>query len=652
MKRNVYFLLAMLAFFLCALDSYAQELSVWSTNVHAKIFADTQPEPANCVSLFSASNEYESGQIALRSSSNINNLNIICSPLECAQNKEIIDAANVRIRRIGMLPISKNTPGAEEIVVRKAPCDIPDILYNESVVNLKANETVGIWLTVFVPKGTKAGKYQGVVSIKNEEINATLPIELNVYPFELPDARHLLMTNWWSVSNITAYHNVRYLSEEYWNIVEKYFKNMAEHRQNVILLQWVPGSNNSIKCIRKENGTLEFDFTNLERIIQLAEQYGVADRLEFGHLGGIDRTKHVVNFRSTDAFDEKEGKIVNLSFEEWFEPSLKAFYEYLKKTDRLQRALIHISDEPFQPDIDAWRDASKRVRKIAPELKQIDAIETMNFTDCLDVWVPKLSHFDRWRKGFEERRDNNEFWYYICCHPVGTTYPNRFIDLPAARIRVLHWINYSEELTGYLHWGYNFWQGNAFGAPTEQYGPGDTHIVYPSPDGLLDSIRWELERESVEDYEYLKLLEESVAQFKKQLNQDKAWAIDPKGRAMELAKKIVPELSRTTLDANLIEQTRQELAQEIICATSDPKLIVQTFPEDGKTIYSGPNIIELYGVTSPGAKVIINDKEIPVDEEGFFKSLYHVNTKGDFILTISASLEDKSVKTERRFTIK
>ncbi len=629
----------------------AQSVSVWSVDVHSKIFGDSAPGSESAVALSAASNEYESGQIGLRADDEVNNLEIVPSPLVCKETGTEIKAENVRIRRIGTLTVTKNTPNTESICVRKAPFEAPDILYDENVVSLKPGESQGVWITLFVPKGTPGGLYSGVIEIKNETVQKEIPVSLTVFPFELPDARSFYMTNWWSGGNFAKYHNVEYMSEEYWTLLEAYIKDMGEHRQNVILAQWVPSANDLVRAKRDENGNWEFDFSRFERLLQLAEKYGVADRIELAHVGGIDRQTHQVNFRSATVAD-KDGNNVSLSADEWLEPSLKAICDYLKKTGRLDRAMVHVADEPYLPDIDSWRAASQRVRDIAPDLKQIDAIETVNFSGRLDVWTPKLSHFDRWRKAFEARRGDGEFWYYICCHPVGPHYPNRFMDLPSSRIRVLHWINYAEDLVGYLHWGYNYWRDDAFGPPTETYGPGDTHIVYPGPNGPLDSIRWELERESAEDFEYLKLLETSVSKFKNELDPERAWMIDPTGRSKELARKVVPDLVHTELDGCKIEQVRQELADEIVAATGDLRLVVQTFPEDGKEIFSGPNLLEVYGVATPGAEVSINGEKVEVDGDGYFKRLFYPQELGAMSVVITATLDGKTVKTSRNYTIK
>ncbi len=648
LRKRSFFLALFASSFLSCATIYAQTLDVWSVDVHDKIFADAQVGENALIVASAASNEYESGQFGIRSDSAID-VAFNASPLVCEASGAQIDASNVRLRTIGTLPVTKNTPMADSIIVRKAPCDMPEILYDKTSTTLKPNEAQGVWITLYVPKGTAPGKYVGEISVTGANVEKKLPLELNVFPFELPDARNFYMTNWYSPWNIASYHKVDYLSERFWELYEAYIKNMGEHRQNVLQISWIPSASGFVQWTRKKDGTFEFDFSNFERVVALAEKYGVADRLELSHIGGIDRTEHTVALNGTNVFDEEQGEAVSIGFNEWIEPGLTALCDYLKKTGRLERAMIHVADEPYLPDVESWREVSARIRAIAPELKQIDAIEAVNFSDRLDVWVPKLSHFDRWRKAFESRRADGEFWYYICCHPYGKDYPNRFMDLPSARIRVLHWLNYAEDLAGYLHWGYNYWQGDAYGAPTETYGPGDTHLVYPGENGPIDSIRWELERESAEDFEYLKLLETNVANILAEYDPVKVWAFDAKSRSMELARRVAPDLAHTTLDAKLIEATRQEIAQEIEATSGELRLVVQTFPEDGKQVYAGSILAESYGITTPGATATINGESVPVSDDGLFKYQLYPKDSGESVYTFVATKDGKSVQTVRRF---
>jgi hypothetical protein len=106
-------------------------------------------------------------------------------------------------------------------------------------------------------------------------------------------------------------------------------------------------------------------------------------------------------------------------------------------------------------------------------------------------------------------REKIPSWCYFCCGPRGR-YLNRFLDTPLAKIRMAGWLFHRFEMRGFLHWGYNYWtksQTTQLIDPfSEQSGGnwpgwayGDTFVVYPGPDGPLDSIRWEVWAESLQD---------------------------------------------------------------------------------------------------------------------------------------------------------
>src|SRR6185295_9173928 len=71
---------------------------------------------------------------------------------------------------------------------------------------------------------------------------------------------------------------------------------------------------------------------------------------------------------------------------------------------------------------------------------------------------------------------------------------------------------------GFLHWGYNYWYKSQtrqlidpFVVTDATYWPGwaygDPFVVYPGPGGMpIDSIRWEVFHESLQDYALLQTL--------------------------------------------------------------------------------------------------------------------------------------------------
>jgi len=75
-------------------------------------------------------------------------------------------------------------------------------------------------------------------------------------------------------------------------------------------------------------------------------------------------------------------------------------------------------------------------------------------------------------------------------------------------------------LDGFLHWGLNHYktEQDPFELNVVDHGggnflpAGDTHIVYPGPDGPWSSVRLEAQREGCEDYELLRRLDPEQAQ--------------------------------------------------------------------------------------------------------------------------------------------
>jgi len=323
---------------------------------------------------------------------------------------------------------------------------------------------------------------------------------------------------------------------------------------------------------------------------------------------------------------------------------------HLDQRGWLGKAMIHIADEPSINNIESWRAVSARVHRAAPRLRRIDAIETIDFSGRLEVWVPKLSHLDRWRSAYQARRGDGEFWYYICCHPLGNVYPNRFLDDPTSCVRVLHWINFADDLAGYLHWGLAAWGDDPFGPPSDRLPPGDTHVIYPGKDGPLDSIRWEIQRESIEDFEYLHLLGEKTAALKRQLGDVADW-LDPQRRAKELCRRVVPDIADTQRDPAKIMAARKAVAEEIIALNRPPLLVVQTEPPAGSTLVEGPINVEVRGITLPGAVVTVNGRRIDVRPSGYFASTTRPAGE-DHQVVVEVEQAGKKKVAARRFRIR
>jgi len=623
-------------------------LLAWPVDPHVKVFRDSKPAAQGTLELRAARNEYECAQIAIRSAKAIKGVRVELSPLKHAEGKGSIEGENLRWNFVGFIPLKKNTPHADKLRLRAAPCEVPDPLLDERTLDMVADRTQPVWLTIRVPKDAAPGTYGGTVAVVAGDERVTIPIELTVDPFALPDERHLLATNWFNTRNIAKSHRVEEWSEAFWAVLERYARNMAEHRQNVFYTPWT-----LIAVTRQANGKLSFDYARFDRYVELFLKAGVSDGIELRHVGHFGKGGwggSEIVLTKVSATDRKTGKRVTLSAEEGLAPLLADLQRHLAERGWLERAMIHVADEPSINNIESWRKASAFVHKAAPKLRRIDAIETIDFTGALEIWVPKLSHYDRWHAAYEARRQGNELWYYICCHPFGNVYPNRFLDYPLAAVRVLHWINFACDLPGYLHWGLNFWGDDPFGTPRDTLPPGDTHVIYPGKDGPLSSLRWEIQRESIEDYEYLHLLVTKTAALKKRLGKGAAF-VDERRRARELCSRVVPSITAWERDPTELAAVRAAIADEIIALDAEPLLLVETEPAEGATLVNGPIVVEVRGVVEPGTVVKVSGRGVAVRPDGYFACIAHPRGDANEI-GIEAEREGTRKAAARRFQMR
>jgi hypothetical protein len=117
------------------------------------------------------------------------------------------------------------------------------------------------------------------------------------------------------------------------------------------------------------------------------------------------------------------------------------------------------------------------------------------------------------------KEDVAERWVYYCVSPGHS--PGRQFGMPSLRNRVLGILLYVYGCDGFLEWGYNYWfsQYNRtwdVDPWTEtncerSFRSGGAFLVYPGPDGPVDSLRHEVIAEGFRDEMALRLLESRLS---------------------------------------------------------------------------------------------------------------------------------------------
>jgi hypothetical protein len=265
--------------------------------------------------------------------------------------------------------------------------------------------------------------------------------------------------------------------------------------------------------------------------------------------------------------------------------------------------------------------------------------------------VPKLNLLRDWYERFRRAQEAGaEMWFYTCLHPTGY-YPNRFIDYPLIKTRILHWLNWRYGLSGYLHWGLCAWSDDPYKtASSGRLPPGDGWIIYPGKDGPVSSIRWEAVRDGLEDYEYLWLLAERTRQVKQQLGAGAA-GLSATARSDEIARSIVRDFVDYAREPQAVREARERVAEEIVALEQRPLLLVTTDPPEDVELVPGPIVVRVVGAAEPGAKVTVNGATVEVGEDGSF-AMHRSLSASSPTLTITADLGGPTKTLTRRFRVR
>ncbi|MHC4435334.1 MAG: DUF4091 domain-containing protein [Planctomycetota bacterium] len=599
-------IILVVAFLCCQAGSIAAEVSfeLFAVSDLVRIFEDgfRCPEPEVAIEVFGIRNEYVSAQCVVKANLDIERVTVSVSPLENVDRSFSLGQDAVEWNFVGSIPILENTPKPRKTdLIRQAPARFPDYLAEDRQISLDQNQYRAIFLTIKIPRDAAAGRYEGDVTIEAEQGSKSLPLRLRVYPVTLPDERHRMVTKWYTTNKFKQFHGIASSdSEEFYRMLAVYAQNMAEHRQNVfrVSLSLVAGTTDG-------KGGFRFDFSKFDKWADVFWNTGCMDLLETGFVarfgdGGWSSTE--ILLRDFRVLDESTGRTVTISGKEFLPHLLPALENHLREKGWLDKTVFHIADEPSNHNVMSWREASDYVHRCAPGLRRMDAIETPHCFDRLEIWVPKLDHLATWYDVYKRAQDQgNELWFYTVGIFQGGSYPNKTADVALIESRILHWLNYRFGLKGYLHWGFNQWTDDPFEAPGQHRGDG--WQVYPKKDGLMCSLRWEQMRNGLQDYEYLWMLEDKIAEMKAGLG-ERLSIIDPTRRGMEIASQVVRSMNRFSRDPDNLYAAKKQIIDDLLDLDRPPRVLVQTNPLEHTAVASGCSI-DLYGWAEPGEKSLL-----------------------------------------------
>ncbi len=416
------------------------------------------------------------------------------------------------------LPMSK---GADDYYRFSESGYYPDLLLpSDGKVKVKKGITV-LWFELDGALNG-AGKYRIDFTVGDK--NAGIDIE--IIDAEL-DFKDFVYTCWFHTDCLMSYYNFDAFSDEYWRVTENYLKTAAEYGMTCVLtplftppLDTAVGSERptvQLVDVTVDNGKYSFNFDKLTRWIDMAHRCGIR-YFEFSHFftqWGARKAPKVMatvngEYKKLFGWETKAMSKEYKAFLKAFSGELK---KYVEERDLKNNVLIHVSDEPNFSTVFNYGSASGYIRKLFAGYKIMDALSDYKFYKLKIVLnpIPANDHIDK----FIGNVDN--LWVYYCSAQNKHNVANRFFCNDSLRTRVIGYQMFKFDISGFLHWGYNFYYkklSKGLVNPYEvtdagkEFPSGDSFIVYPAEDGTAyHSLRLKVFYDALQDMAALNTLE-------------------------------------------------------------------------------------------------------------------------------------------------
>lgn len=401
----------------------------------------------------------------------------------------------------------------------------------------------GVYCEINIPKSALSGDYEGKIKIykkkmfEPEMLVETLSVKLYVGKYVLPNVseRNFHLDLWQHSSNIARHHDVSLWSDEHFAVLEKYVESLAALGQKAVTLvvSEIPWSGQScFEQKRFESNLFEysmvktkklgdnfyFDYSVMQRYIDLCKKYGISDEIsvyglaniwkrpEFGYDTVSENYPDAVRIRY---YDENDGTYKYMTEAKDIDLFIKSLEQYFVMTDQM-KAVRLCADEPG--DVEAYKKSIDHLLAVAPAFKLKAAINHAEFigefkNEIFD-FVPYIGclskEYDRVQE-YKEIMTDKRFLWYVCCGPE---YPNTFIKSPLRESAFIGILTSYMGLHGFLRWNYTVY--NKDPRNDLRYGTfpaGDINFVYPAYNGSpLLSLRYKALKRGLDYYEMLETL--------------------------------------------------------------------------------------------------------------------------------------------------
>ncbi len=507
------------------LDQSTADYQFWTTPPSERVFKDDSvpTEAGSEIRVYAAKNEFEPFQVIVRPA---------MSGTVTFQIDDFGSGIATECYQVKTVPITQTSDNLGRLG------DYPDPLWpieDGDNIDIVANENTSFWITFNIPASASAGDHVAQVTIDG----IAIPVRLHVFDFSIPDQLHVKSQMNFSHNAVLNAYSVSGTGDDYWMYVDLMKQFFIDHRLTPKAPLWSGGltTNGAAPYIDYDcNGT----FTDNDGIWGFEDP---ADNYLDGN-GFNDGTGFpsfmAATFRNNDASQDQRPLSfcgLNRSSDDWYlndDPNtpynqkwfqyIAAMESYLQNLGYLDKAYYYFANEPQdQADYDAVAWYSEQLKAAAPNLDlMVSEDPKPEIYDQpgakIDIWLPVLNQYDPDVSHDRAVNHGEESWIYFL-HGTRPPYFNPItLDHPGIESKLTGWFLWKYRLRGIAYYSMNNWSQNPWTDPLNSSHNGDLFMLYPPAKDnqpiaygsnnhrMVPSIRFELMRDSFEDYEYLYVL--------------------------------------------------------------------------------------------------------------------------------------------------
>ena len=383
-----------------------------------------------------------------------------------------------------------------------------------------------VWMSVDIPDEAQPGDYAGSITVSSASgEKATLQVAFQVTPWRMPPVskRQFHLDLWqFPVSVLNRYNDangrqIKIWSEEHYALLEPTYRYLAELGQRTVTTYIKEGAfaaPSMIRWIAMEGGKRwEYDYSVFDAHVERLAEWDIHEQISaFSPVGW---NKDELPFWDEDSGTEKvyKNSIGTKEYNALWNNFLTDFKKHLLEKGWFEKTVLYMDEVPKEE-----MEAVIGLIRFNDKDWKIGLAYGHAPGDNIIASLYDVSGYYENETDVQTYADQLTTFYTSCSLPR----PNNYVaaDGNPADMAAMPWYAMFRDHDGYLRWAFDNWRShNPLDLQEGSFTAGDFSFVYRSSNDkdmtVIPSVRSELLRDGIEDYEKVRVLRKILLQCKK-----------------------------------------------------------------------------------------------------------------------------------------